>query len=70
MRLIQVAVVAGAEGASLQVWGPDGGKRVAGPKAWGNPYNKPQHLFTLGADELMKAIAENSYEDEPERSTP
>ena len=55
-RTIQVVVVSGADGKSLQLWNKNGGKRIAGPKAWGNPYNKPLASFTVDADELMKSI--------------
>jgi len=55
-RTIQVVVVSGADGKSLQLWNKDRGKRIAGPKAWGNPYNKPLASFTVDADELMKSV--------------
>jgi hypothetical protein len=68
-RTIQVVVVSGADGKSLQLWNKDRGKRIAGPKAWGNPYNKPLASFTVDADELMKsvdrlAVAEGRKEEE------
>lgn len=61
-KFIDVCVVGGAEGASLQICGPTGGTRVVGPKAWGNAYNKPAHTFTVAADELIAAINDDAYE--------
>jgi hypothetical protein len=60
-RMIQVAVVSGAEGKSLQLWNKYGGKRIQGPKAWGNPFNKPLAIFTVDADELIKSIDRLAY---------
>ena len=65
MKTVQIVIVRGAEGASLQVWGKDGGKRVSGPKAWGNPYNKPSHVFTVNATELIEAIEALALEATP-----
>lgn len=61
-RLIEIAIVQGAEGPSLQVLGKTGGRRVAGPKAWGNVYNKPVFTFIVNSKELIAAIKENEYE--------
>ena len=61
MKLVKIAVVQGAEGPSLQVLGEHGGERVAGPKAWGNPYNKPIAEFEVDAKELVRVIRENAY---------
>ena len=62
MKIIDVHVVRGAEGPSLQIGGPSGGTRVAGPKAWGNPNNRPVHSFTVAAEDLVKAIESDAYE--------
>ena len=62
MKFIDVEIVRGAEGPSLQICGPNGGTRVAGPKAWGNANNHPVHTFTVGVDELIRAIQSDAYE--------
>lgn len=59
---IIVNVVKGAEGPSLQVLDKKGsGERVAGPKAWGNPFNKPVFSFEVDANGLVAAINNNKY---------
>ena len=62
MKVIDVAIVSGAEGYSLQICNKSGGTRVAGPKAWGNAYNHPTAEFTLSADELIAAINNEAYD--------
>ena len=57
--------VHGSDGYSLQIVNKDGcGERVAGNKAWGNPYNKPTASFTVESDELIRVINGSSFEDE------
>lgn len=62
MRFVEIVVVKGAEGPSLHLWGKDGGKRLAGPKAWGNPYNEPAYKFTVDVDELIAEATEHAQE--------
>lgn len=62
MKRIEIAVVLGTDGPSLQVLGLHGGVCVYGPKAWGNPHNHPEHKFVCDADELIRAITENAYD--------
>lgn len=38
------------------------GYRVAGRKAWGNPYNKPIYTFKTDADEFIELINKYKYE--------
>lgn len=65
MAKIMVNIVRGREGSSLQITDKHGnGYRVAGPKAWGNPYNKPFITFEVDADEFIKLINGCCYEDE------
>lgn len=63
MRTIEIAVVKGSEGYSLQLWDKSGGYRVAGPKAWGNPYNEPTATFTVDADELIRLVNSMAVDD-------
>ena len=60
-KVVRVAVVCGADGASLQVLDDGGGVRVAGPKAWGNVFNRPSVEFVVLADELVKAVLEHAH---------
>ena len=62
MRTVEIVVVKGAEGPSLQLWGKDGGKRMAGPKAWGNSYNVPTYRFIVDVDELVAEANEHARE--------
>ena len=62
MKTVEIVVVNGAEGKSLQVWGKHGGYRMCGPKAWGNPHNKPMMQFTVDADELIEQINKHAEE--------
>ncbi len=64
-KKVEIVVVRGAEGPSLQVWGENGGKRIAGPKAWGNPYNKPLCRFVVDAEEMIAAVQEFAADDAP-----
>ena len=68
MKFIDVCVVRGSSGPSLQICGPAGGTRISGPKAWGNPLNRPIYEFTVAVDELIAAIKGDAY-DEPEDTT-
>jgi hypothetical protein len=62
MAKIMVNIVRGREGNSLQITDNKGnGFRVAGPKAWGNPYNKPFASFEVDAEELIECIKDNQY---------
>ena len=47
MKEVEIAIVKGSEGYSLQIWGKGGGYRFAGPKAWGNPLNEPLVTFKV-----------------------
>jgi len=65
MNKVIINIVKGSDGASLQVIDKEGcGFRVAGPKAWGNPYNKPTHTFEIDADELVRFIDSCKFESE------
>lgn len=61
-KLITINLVRGSEGYSLQIIDSTGsGYRIAGPKAWGNPLNKPTASFIVNANELINAIICNCY---------
>lgn len=64
MKVIEIAFVKGNEGYSLQVWGKTGGYRYAGPKPWGNPFNKPEKVFKVDLEDFIKCLQEYAYEDE------
>jgi hypothetical protein len=64
-KYVDIVVVRGAEGRSLQLWGKSGGRRLAGPKAWGNPFNEPEHKFRVDADELIEMARQHAFEPEP-----
>ncbi|HAV90181.1 MAG TPA: hypothetical protein DCW44_02770 [Eubacterium sp.] len=65
MKKVQIAFVKGNEGYSLQIWNKNGGGyRYAGPKAWGNPYNKPTETFEVELEDFIKCLRQNSYEHE------
>ena len=65
MKLIRINLVRGSDGFSLQILNDNGsGYRIAGPKAWGNPYNKPTAEFVLDVDELIETINKLAYEIE------
>lgn len=63
-RYVNVNVVKGSEGFSLQIYNNnESGSRVHGPRAWGNPYNRPYIKFeNVDADELIEAVLWNQYE--------
>ena len=62
-KKIAINVVHGTEGDSLQLVNKAGcGVRIAGPKAWGNPYNKPFASFEVSAEELINYIEKFQYE--------
>ena len=56
MKVIDIHIVNGAEGPALLILGETGGKRVSGPKAWGNPFNKPTYTFIVDANEIIQVI--------------
>jgi len=56
---ITVSFVKGSEGKSFQICGTSYGKRVAGPKAWGNPHNIPLVEMTFPVQDLFDALKEN-----------
>lgn len=65
MKKIVISLVRGSEGYSLQLTDKNGnGCRYAGPKAWGNPYNKPTAQFIVDTEDFIKCIEQNSYEEE------
>ena len=64
MRMVYINLVRGSEGFSLQITNEYGGERYAGPKAWGNPYNKPTASFKVDVDDFIKALERNAYEVE------
>ena len=65
MKKVQIVLVKGAEGYSLQVWDKNGGGyRYAGPKAWGNPFNRPTAIFEVELEDFINCLKNNSYEDE------
>lgn len=67
MKKVQIALVNGSEGFSLQIWDKDGsGYRYAGPKAWGNPTNKPTAKFEVELEDFIKCLEQNSYEEDLE----
>lgn len=61
---INIDIVKGSEGSSLQIKDNNGsGYRIAGPKAWSNPLNKPTHSFTVNSKELIDIIINHSYKE-------
>ena len=64
MKKVEIAFVKGSEGYSLQIWGKSGGYRFAGPKAWGNPLNKPTATFIVDLEEFIRELNIVAYEDE------
>lgn len=64
MKKVEIAFVGGSEGYSLQIRDKEGnGYRVAGPKAWGNPFNKPTASFEVDLEEFIKLLKQISYEN-------
>lgn len=63
-KKVEIALVKGVDGYSLQVWGKNGGYRYAGPKAWGNPYNEPTATFEVELEDFIKCLEQNAYEKE------
>lgn len=64
MKKVVIRLVRGSEGFSLQVTDKNGnGYRYAGPKAWGNPYNKATAEFIVDVEDFIKCLLQNSYED-------
>jgi len=62
MNKIKVELVHGNSGYSLQMVNKEGtGIRIAGEKAWGNPYNIPTASFEIDVDELIKTIKSYQY---------
>lgn len=68
MKKVEIALVRGSDGFSLQIWGKGGGYRYAGPKAWGNPFNKPTAKFEVDLEDFIKCLNDNAYEDEIEKN--
>ena len=67
MKKVMINLVKGSDGYSLQITDNDGnGRRYAGPKAWGNPYNKPDASFEVELEDFIKCLKDNSYEVEHE----
>ena len=64
MKKVQIAFVRGNEGYSLQIYGKTSGYRYAGPKAWGNPYNKPTAEFTVDVEDFIKCLQHLAYEED------
>ena len=68
MKVVDINIVRGNEGFSLQVGDNEGfGTRVFGPKAWGNPYNQPTCTFKITeeqVEELYKELKKYLYEKE------
>ena len=63
MRKVIIDFVRGSEGYSLQVVDKNGsGERFAGPKAWGNPYNKPTASFEVDVNEFIECLNRIGYE--------
>lgn len=61
-RKVKINLVDGSSGYSLQITDKEGsGYRLAGPKAWGNPYNKPTASFEVNVKELLDCVMHNSY---------
>lgn len=70
MKIVDINIVRGNEGYSLQVDDKNCGTRVFGPKAWGNPYNKPTCTFRINeeqVEELYKTLKQYLYENEKEK---
>ena len=67
MKKVIINLVKGSDGYSLQITDKQGnGTRYAGPKAWGNPYNKPTASFEVELEDFIKCLKDNSYELEEE----
>lgn len=63
MKKVIIDFVRGNEGYSLQVVNKNGsGYRFAGPKAWGNPYNKPTASFEIDVNEFIECLNRIAYE--------
>lgn len=63
MNKVMINLVKGSDGYSLQITDKEGnGRRYAGPKAWGNPYNKPTASFEVELEDFIKCLKDNSYE--------
>ena len=65
MKKVIINLVKGSDGYSLQITNKQGnGYRYAGPKAWGNPYNKPTASFEVELEDFITCLKDNSYEVE------
>lgn len=64
MKKVEIAFVKGSEGYSLQIWGKSGGYSFAGPKAWGNPFNKPTASFVVDLEEFIRELNIQAYDEE------
>ena len=62
MKKVIINLVKGSDGYSLQITDKNGnGRRYAGPKAWGNPYNEPTASFEVNLEDFIKCLENNSY---------
>jgi len=66
MKKVTIDLVKGAEGYSLAIVGKDSGYRYQGPKAWGNPYNKPTASFEVNLKDFIKCLKKYAYDEEKE----
>ena len=66
MKKVTIDLVKGAEGYSLQIIGKDLGYRYQGPKAWGNPYNKPTASFEVDLEDFIECLKKYAYDAETE----
>lgn len=65
MKKVIIRIVKGSDGYSLQIVDKDGnGYRFAGPKAWGNPLNKPTASFVVDLEEFIRELNIQAYDDE------
>lgn len=63
MKRVNIAVVKGSEGYSLQVYDEKGnGYRYIGPKAWENPRNIPTAEFNVDVEDFISCLNSNAYE--------
>ena len=64
MSKIRVKIVKGNEGYSLQLVDRNGtGIRYAGPKAWGNPTNRPICEWEFDVEDFIENIKKYSFSE-------
>ena len=65
-KVIDINIVNGSSGFSLQISDNKGfGYRVVGPKAWGNPFNKPLVTFkNVDVDNFIEKLREYQFDKE------